>query len=92
MDEKLTDKLRDKAFGHIEIWECTLEEFIEKVAPVLKSHQQKNNLSSNIIKTAAQFLRLNFDEKSLKGTIEYEVSKAIECSLMYYANVLGEEI
>lgn len=91
-DNLKMERLKEKAYGHPAIWECTLEEFIEKVAHVLQEHQNKNNFKRKVFETAAGFLRLKFDNKELKGEIEYEVAKAIENSLMYYANVLGEDV
>lgn len=78
--------------GHADIWECTLEEFIDKVILVWQEHQIKNKLSRKVMELSAQFLRIKFDNKELKGTIEYEVAKAIEESMMYYVNCLGEDI
>ena len=83
--------LRERREGHADIWECTLEEFIAKVLPICQSQQEKNNISRKVMKLAAAFLRLKFDGKELKGTVEYEVAKAIEGSMMYYTNVLGED-
>jgi hypothetical protein len=84
--------VRDKAYGHSEIWECTLEEFITKTLPTLQGHQQRNKLKAKVVKTAAEFLRIKFDRKELKGTIEYEVATAIQEALIYYVNCLGEEV
>jgi len=83
---------KEKAFGHAELWDCTLDEFIEKVVPIIQKHQYKNKLKPKVIKTAIDFLHIRFNEKELKGTIEYEVSKAIEESLIYYVNCLGEDV
>lgn len=78
--------------GYADIWECNLDEFIDKVIPAWQEHQKKNKLSKKVMELSAQFLRIKFDNKELKGTIEYEVAKAIEESMMYYVNVLGEDI
>ena len=88
----LSERLKEKAYGHPELWECSVEEFIEKVIPVMQAHQKRNKLQPKVIKTAAGFLRIRFDANELKGTIEYEVSTAIEQSLIYYVNCLGEEV
>jgi hypothetical protein len=88
----LAESLREKAYGHPELWVCTLEEFIEKVFPVLREHQIKNKLKRKVVILAAQFLRLHFDAKEMRGTIEYEVSKAIDESLIYYVNVAHEQV
>jgi hypothetical protein len=84
--------LRDKAYGHPELWECTLDEFIEKVLTVLLDHQKRNKLKRKVVETAVAFLRISFDKKELKGTIEYEVANAIQSAMIYYANCLGEEV
>jgi hypothetical protein len=88
----MSEQLRQKAFGHPEIWDCTLDEFIAKVFPVLQEHRTRNLLKPKVVNTAAQFLRIKFDRKELKGEIEYEVSIAIQESLIYYVNCLGEEV
>ena len=88
----LAERFKAKAYEHLELWECSLEEFIEKVIPVMQDHQKRNKLKPKVVRTAAVFLRMRFDSKELKGTIEYEVSKAIEESLIYYVNCLGEEV
>lgn len=86
------NKLRERSQGHIEVWQCTVDEFIEKVMPVLKEHMTKNKLKPKVVKLAASFLRIKFDKAELKGTIEYEVATAIEESLIYHVNCLGEEV
>lgn len=82
--------LRERAYGHTEIWKCTLEEFGNKMAPVLLEHIEKNKLERKVYETAVSFLRIKFDRGELKGTVEYEVSTAIEESMIYYTNCLGE--
>lgn len=82
---------QEKAYGHPEIWECTLEEFIKKVSPELQDQWTRNNLKHKVVKLAADFLRLKFDGKELKGTIKHEVAKSIEESLIYFVNVLDED-
>lgn len=86
------EQFKKKAYGHADIWECSLDEFIDKVIPVWQEHQKKNKLSRKVMELSAQFLRIKFDNKELKGTIEYEVAKAIEESMMYYVNIIGEDI
>lgn len=86
------ERFKEKAYGHPEIWECALDEFINKVAPVLQDHQKRNKLKPKVVSLAADFLRLKFDAKELKGTVEYEVCNAIDMALIYYVNVLGEEV
>lgn len=88
----LAEAFKKKAYGHAELWECSLEEFIEKVAPVLAEHQRRNKLQAKVIDTTAGFLRIKFEWKELKGTVEYEVASAIEIALIYYVNYLGETI
>lgn len=92
IDNWKSEHFKTKAYGHPELWECTLEEFIEKVSPVLQAQQIKHNLKNKVAKTAAGFLRLKFDNKELKGKVEYEVAKAIDEALIYYVNVLGEDV
>jgi len=81
----------DRRQGHEDIWECSLEEFVKKVLPECNKQQKENNITYKIMKLCASFLRMKFNEKELKGTIEYEVAKAIEESMIYYTNVLGED-
>lgn len=85
-------EFKEKSEGHPEIWRCSLEEFIEKVLPVLKEKQSKHQLKNKVVKVAAQFLRIGFDNKELAGTVEYEVNKAIDESLIYFVNILGEDV
>lgn len=92
MNIEMAKAFRERREGHADIWECTLEEFIDKVIPIWKEHQIKNKLSRKVMELSAQFLRIKFDRKELKGTIEYEVSKAIEESMIYFVNGLGEDI
>lgn len=92
MDKKLLEELKEKTSGHAEIWECSFEEFTKKVIPVLRSEQLKNKLSQKVVLMAASFLRIKFDRKELKGTINNEVSLAIDNALMYYVNIKGEEV
>jgi hypothetical protein len=81
----------DRRQGHADIWECNLEEFKEKVLPEYLKQQKDNDITNKILKLAISFLRIKFEAKELKGTIEYEVAKSIEESMMYYTNVLGED-
>jgi hypothetical protein len=74
------------------MWECTLEEFIEKVVPVLQEHIQKNKLHIKVVKLAISFLRIHFEEKTLPDTVEKAVSKSIEEALIYYVNIMGEDV
>ena len=85
-------EFKEKSEGHPEIWKCSLEEFIEKVLPILKEKQSKHQLENKVVKVAAQFLRIGFDKKELAGTVEYEVDKAIDESLIYFVNILGEDV
>lgn len=85
-------EFKERSEGHPELWQCSLDEFIEKVLPTLKAKQSKHKLKNKVVKMAAQFLRLKFDLKELAGTIEYEVNKAIDESLIYFVNVLGEDV
>ena len=87
-----TQKLIERRQGHPDLWECTLQEFIDKTIPEMQAQQQKHSIGMKVVKTACAFLRLKFDRKELKGTIEYEVAKAIEESLIYYTNCVGEEV
>lgn len=86
------EQFKEKVYGHADIWECSLDKFINKVIPVWQEHQVMNKLSKKVMELSAQFLRIKFDNKELKGTIEYEIAKAIEESMIYYINVLGEDI
>jgi hypothetical protein len=81
----------DRRQGHTDIWECSFEEFKEKVLPEYLRQQKDNNITHKILKLATSFLKIKFDNKELKGTIEYEVAKSIEESMIYYTNVLGED-
>lgn len=81
----------DRRQGHVDIWECSLEEFKEKVLPEYLMQQKNNDITHKILKLATSFLRIKFEAKELKGTIEYEVAKSIEESMMYYTNILGED-
>ena len=92
MNDEMIKAFKDRRQGHADIYECSLDEFIDKVIPVWQEHQKKNKLSSKVMELSARFLRIKFDNKELKGTIEYEVAKAIEESMMYYVNCLGEDI
>jgi len=91
MDE-IGNRLKEKAYGHPEIWKCTLYELIEKVIPEIQKQQIKNKVPKRIITTAIGFLRVGFDQQKLKGTIEYEVANAIQGALIYHVNILGEEV
>lgn len=86
------EQFKERRLGHTDIWECTLEEFIKKVLLECNKQQKENNITYKIMELSAQFLRIKFDNKELKGTIEYEVAKAIEESMMYYVNVCGEDL
>ena len=77
--------------GHTDVWECGLEEFVKKVLPECNKQQKENNITYKIMKLCASFLRIKFNDKELKGTVEYEVAKAIEESMIYYTNVLSED-
>lgn len=88
----LTAKLKERAYGHSSIWECSLEQLIEKVVPVLQDHQRRNLIPDRVLKTAAHFLRIKFDRKELAGEINYEVTCAIQEALIYYVNCLGEDV
>lgn len=92
IDKVFTETLKEKAYGHPELWECTLDEFIAKASVVLMEHRDKNKLKPKVVSLAAQFLRIEFEAKTLKGTVEYEVSRAIDGALIYFVNVAGEEI
>lgn len=81
----------DRRTGHTDIWECTLKEFIQKSFPEFRRQQKENDITDKILKLGCSFLRIKFEQKELKGTIEYEVAKAIEESMIYYTNVLGED-
>lgn len=81
----------DRRQGHADIWECSLEEFKEKALPEYLKQQKNNDITHKILKLATSFLRIKFEAKELKGTIEYEVAKSIEESMMYYTNVLNED-
>jgi len=81
----------ERRTGYADIWECTLDEFIEKALPEVLKQQKKNDITHKIVKLATSFLKIKFEQKELKGTIEYEVAKAIEESMIYYTNVLGED-
>ena len=87
-----TQKLIERRQGHPDLWECTLQEFIDKTIPEMQAQQQKHTIGMKVVKTACAFLRIKFDRKELKGTVEYEVANAIQEALIYYANVLGEEV
>jgi hypothetical protein len=92
MAANLAELFKEKAYGHPELWECSLQEFIDKVSPVVQEHWNKHNLKKKVVLLAASFLRIKFERKELKGTIEYEVCSAIECAAIYFVNVLGEEV
>lgn len=85
------EQIKKRRLGHSDIWECTLEEFINKVIPECNKQQKENKITNRIMKLGCSFLKLKFDDKELKGTIEYEVAKAIEEAMIYYTNVLGED-
>ena len=92
MSKGLADAYRERSQGHADLWECTVEQFINQVLPVVQEHQKRNHLSHKVVTTVCQFLRIKFDRKELKGTPEHEVATAIEESLIYYVNVKGEEV
>lgn len=81
----------ERRTGHADIWECTLKEFIDKALLEVLKQQKENDLTHKIVKLATSFLRIKFEQKELKGTIEYEVAKVIEESMIYYTNVLDED-
>ena len=88
----LAEQFREKSQGHADIWECDEYTFVGKCATALQDHQKRNTLSPKVVKMAAQFLRIKFDKKELKGTVDYEVSTAIEEALIYYVNCKGEDV
>jgi hypothetical protein len=90
LDYKL-EQIKNRRLGHADIWECTFEEFKEKAFPEYLRQQKNNNITNKILKLATSFLKIKFENKELKGTIEYEVAKSIEESMMYYTNVLDED-
>jgi len=92
MSAEMTAKLIERRQGHADLWDCTVDEFIQKVIPEVQSQQLKHTIGMKVVKTACSFLRIKFDRKELKGTVEYEVANAIQESLIYYANCLGEEV
>jgi hypothetical protein len=83
---------KERAYGHPEIWECTLDEMINKCSPVLQAQWNKHKLKKEVVKLAASFLRIKFERKQLKGEIGYEVCQAIDESLIYHVNCLGVEV
>jgi hypothetical protein len=85
------EQIKKRRLGHADIWECSLEEFKVKALPEYLKQQKNNNITNKILKLATSFLRIKFEAKELKGTIEYEVAKSIEESMIYYTNVLGED-
>lgn len=92
MSDELIEALRNRSSGHEDIWECGLGEFIDKVSPVLSVCIVKDKLSPKVVELSAGFLRLKFDNKELKGTIDYEVKQAVQEALIYFVNVAGEDI
>jgi len=78
--------------GHADLWECTKDEFIKQVCDILKEQAKRNRLKPKVVTMAAQFLLIKFEKKELKGTAQHEVTKAVEESLIYFVNVLGEEV
>lgn len=93
MDPKeMIAKFKEKSQGHSDIWQCTLEEFVTKVSPAILQRAKKHNLKPKVVMMATSFIRNKFELGDLAGTIEYEVSKVIEEALMYYVNVLGEDV
>lgn len=89
MDEKMRNEYKERREGHEDIWNCTLDECFTKISPIAQEHCAKDNIDNKTIGLAANFLRIKFERKELKGTIEYEVSKAFEEALIYYTNVEG---
>lgn len=85
-------EFKERSEGHADIWECSLQEFINKASPVLDEHWHKNKLDIKVVKLAAQLLRMEYDSKELKGTIDYEVTSAIDNALVYLVNVCGEDV
>ena len=79
--------IKEQRQGHEEMWKCSLEKFVDLVLQSLLDAQRNDNISSKEIKTAIGFLRMKFDKGMLAGTIEYEVSTAIEEAMIYHANV-----
>lgn len=88
----MSEYFRKRSLGHPEIWECTLQEMIAKVQPVFLEIQKTHNLPHKVVKFACGYMRYKFDNKELKGTIAYEVDSAIDYSLVYFTNVLGEDV
>lgn len=85
------EQIKKRRLGHEDIWECSLDEFKEKSLPEYLNQQKNNDITYKILKLATSFLRIKFEAKELKGTVEYEVAKSIEESMTYYTNVLGED-
>lgn len=92
MDIKLRQRMIERCTGHKDIWDCSLDEFIEKVIPEYEKQILKNNISKKVYSLAMQFLRLDFDARKLAGTVEYEVANSIEAAGIYFVNVVGESI
>lgn len=72
--------------------EMYLKQIIDKTTPVLMSHWRRNDLHRKVIEMAIKFLRIGFNKGELKETVEHEVAKAIDKALVYYVNILGEEV
>lgn len=89
MDDKMVKAYKERREGHEDIWNCTVKEFATKILPELKERSRKDRLSIKVIELAVDFLKIKYNDKKLQGTVEYEVSKAIEESLIYYTNVEG---
>ena len=85
-------EFRKRSEGYPEIWECSLEEFANKVIPEVLKQSKINHLHTKVIKLGCSFLRTRYDHKELKGTIEYEVSRALDEALVYYVNGKGEDL
>lgn len=73
------------------VWECSFEDFLDKVSIELREQQIENNIRRGIISTAAGFLTFKFENKEMKYSVESEVRKAIGEASIYHVNYLGED-
>jgi len=69
-----------------------VKEFIAMVSPEFLKQATKHKISLKVVFLACEFMRIKFDQNDLKDSIEVEVSRALELSMIYYVNVANESI
>jgi hypothetical protein len=87
-----SEAFRERSEGHEDLWQGTPEEFMDLVTPVIRAEQLVHSIPKKVVILACKFLRLGYDQHELKGTVAYEVSTAIDQALVYFTNVLGEDV